>query len=249
MGPDEFTLDYALLAALLLATIHFCGPVIRRSLRGHGELASSFGGGIAVAYVFLSLFPEVELAHEWLDDSVHLVTLVSFLFFYGLEAWLVLRRQPFAMPGVAPVSGGESAEAVDHLESVFWWHIALSWIYTAMVVFALPEESREDLGFVIVGTVAVGLHLIYKDFVLRSHHHERFQDKGRYLLAAAPLVGWLAHQITDPSNAVFDIFVALVAGFLMQGVFRDELPQAHAVRLHWMVGGAATFAALALLTG
>jgi hypothetical protein len=63
------------------------------------------------------------------------------------------------------------------------------------------------------------------------------------------MAGWLAHQLMDPSEAVFDVFVAVIAGILMQGVFRDELPQMRAVRINWMVGGAATFTALTLLTG
>lgn len=247
MSFEDFTLDYTLVAALLLALIHFFGPVMRRSLRGHGELVASFGGGIAVAYVFLSLFPEIELAHEWLDDRVHFVTLVSFLFFYGLEAWLFMKRRTGRNLEVTTVSGGDHAPHAEHPENVFWWHIALSWVYTAMVVFALPEASSEDVGFAIVGSLAVGLHLIYKDYVLRSHHHESFEEKGRFLLAIAPLAGWLAHQIIDPSEVVFDLFVALVAGFLMQGVFRDELPQASVVRLRWLFAGAATFTALELL--
>lgn len=242
------TLDYTLVAAVLLTVIHYAGPLIRRGLRPRAPLVTSFGGGVAVAYVFLSLFPEMELAHEWLDDDVHFVTLVSFVLFYALETWLVLHRTELGDPGVGAVAGDDHSAGTGHTRHVFWWHIALSWLYTAMVIFALPEDVGENLQFAFVGSLAVGLHLLYKDYILRSHHHASYEEKGRILLASAPLVGWLAHQFGNPSEPVFDIFVAIVAGILMQGVFRDELPQTHAVRLRWMIGGVATFSVLTALT-
>ena len=93
----------------------------------------------------------------------------------------------------------DGAAGDEHPSSVFWWHIALSWVYTAMVVFALPEATDERVGFAVVGSLAVGLHLIYKDYVLRSHYHAAFEEKGRYLLAVAPLAGWLVRVIMNPT--------------------------------------------------
>jgi len=43
--------------------------------------------------------------------------------------------------------------------------------------------------------------------------------------------------------------VAVVAGILMQGAFRDEMPLMGTLWLHWMVAGVATFMVLAILTG
>jgi hypothetical protein len=173
---------------------------------------------------------------------------VSFVLFYALETWLVLRRTDVEGATVANVTGADHGTSPDDSRRVFWWHIALSWFYTAMVIFALPEDVGKNLQFALVGSLAVGLHLIYKDYILRTHHHASYEEKGRLLLASAPLAGWLAHQFGNPSEPVFDIFVAIVAGILMQGVFRDELPQAHAARIRWMIGGVATFSGLTLLT-
>lgn len=245
-------LDYTLLAAVLLTIIHVMGPSIRRGLRRRAQVVSSFGGGLAVAYVFLNILPEIEAAHEWLGDRVHLVTLVSFLLFLVLEIWLIAKYEvSVGTAKIPPVSGGEHAAPAASLEqepsSVFWWHLSLSWLYTWMVVFAFPERTGEDLAFAIIATIAVGLHLIYKDYVLRSHYAEDFDSKGRYLLALAPLAGWLAHRIVNPSEVVFDLFIAVLAGILMQGVFREELPSRQSIRIRWMIGGAATYAALSFL--
>lgn len=253
MNLFEVSLDYTLLAALLLAVVHLLGPNIRQGMQRRTEAVTSFGGGLAVAYVFLQLFPEIEMAHEWLGDSVHFVTLASFLLFFVLEVRLLTHHErSISKAGAAPVSGGDQGAASQHMNhtstSVFWWHIALIWLYTWMVIFALPEETGENLAFAIVGTLAVGLHMIYKDFVLRAHHEVHFASRGRYLLAIAPIAGWVAHKIAAPPEFVFDLFIAVLAGILMQGVFREELPDRQTARVGWLIGGAATFALLSLLT-
>jgi hypothetical protein len=247
MGFFEDPLDFTLLAALLLSIVHLLGPLIRQGLSRRSELVASFGGGLAVGYVFLQLFPEVELAHEWFGTHVHLITLVSFLAFYGFEA-LLHKRHLTALHRNHSNSQTAGEAPHDHPTHVFWWHVALSWFYTWMVIFALPEETGENLGLAVLGAVSVGMHLIYKDYILRTHHDESFQTKGRYLLAIAPFAGWAAHLIIAPPEIVFDLFIAVLAGILMQGVFQDELPKREAARLSWLYGGAATFALLSLLT-
>ena len=246
-------LDYTLLAAALLTVLHALGPHIRKLFRRQAELVSSFGGGLAVAYVFLHVLPEIEGAHEWLGDRVHFITLISFLLFFVLEVWLVTRHEGATANAPMPrVSGGDHGETGESMaqspSAVFWCHLTMSWLYTWMVVFAFPEQVGQHLTFALVATLAVGLHLIYKDYVLRRHYADDFDVKGRYLLALAPITGWLAHRIVEPPEVVFELFIAVLAGILMQGVFREELPSRQATRIGWMIGGAATFTALSFLT-
>ncbi len=226
-------LDYGLLVAVILAGIYLAGPRIRRFLRRRENVARSAGGGIAAAYVFLHLFPEIEASHEWLGDAIHFVILVSFLVFFGLEQMLWRRSE---------------AAANSHSSQVFWMHIALSWLYTWTIVFALPAGVAENLVIALLGSAAIGLHLVYKDYVLRSHHPDDYEFAGRYVLTLAPLAGWLVRVLTAPSEPVSDLSMALLAGFLLQNVFRNELPGYEHSRYGWFVVGVATYAALVLLT-
>lgn len=226
--------DYALVAALILSSALLFGPWIRQGFRRNSQMVASFGGGLALAYVFLNLLPELELAHHLLNDRVHLVTLFSFLVFYILEVRL--------LSAVA-----NKSHAMSH-GRVFWLHIGLSWLYTWLVIFALPNEVAEQLFFTIIGSLAIGLHLVYKDYVLREHHSEDYQSKGRYILALAPILGWLTHEMLEPNEYVSDLFIAVLAGFLMQNVFREELPKHTDVRIGWLVTGAGVFSLLVWLT-
>ncbi len=230
------------LVAVILALTQFFGPNIRAFLRPHAGQAQSFGGGVAIAYIFLSLFPEIDIAHEWLGEHIHIVTLVSFLLFYIFELLLIAHIKGIRL----------NARLHGHVPSAtaraFWFHISILWAYIWMIVFAMPDSKADNLFFAVFGSITIALHLVYKDFVLRSHHDARYQTSGRYLLAAAPIAGLIAHRLFEPSELVLDVFVAILAGVILQGVFREELPAVDGVKLPWLVGGVATFGLLVWIT-
>jgi hypothetical protein len=230
-------LDFAVITALVLAATQALAPTIRAALRHHARRAQSFGGGVGLAYIFLTLFPEVEGAHPWLGHRIHIITLLSFILFFSLEAWLIARARLRAGQGGPPVEA-----------PVFWLHIAIMGFYTAIVMFALPESIAGDLLFAVATGFAIGVHLVYKDYVLRTGADEQFQLTGRALLTLAPLLGWVAHRLVDPSEAVLDLSMAVLAGVLMQSVFRDELPRPDTASIGWMLAGVSVFGLLVYLS-
>jgi hypothetical protein len=233
------TLDFAFVTALLLALVQLFGPQLRSQLGAHGRQVQSFGGGVGLAYVFLQLFPEIDKIPDWLGDHVHIVTLTSFLLFFALEAWLILRYRHHS----APV--GEDDASVPG--AVFWLHIGVLFFYTSIVMFTLPKDVSEDFLFAAASGLALGMHCVYKDYVLRTHAGSQFQTTGRLLLTAAPLLGWLAHRLYHPPEVVLDMFIAVLAGILMQSVFRDEIPNPDAASVRWIVAGVAAFGVLAFI--
>jgi len=237
-------LDFAVITASVLAFAHAASPWIRTHLGPHALKVRSFGGGVGLAYVFLALFPEIDLAHDWLGHHVHLVTLVSFLLFYVFEWRLILmaRSQRQELPS-EPNDGHEGSQAV-----AFWFHIGILAIYTSLVMFTLPERVSGDLFFALTGGLAIGLHCVYKDYLLRTRVENQYQTAGRYLLALAPIVGWLAHRLFEPSEAVLDLGMAVLAGVLIQSVFRDEIPEPEGAAVGWVFAGVVTFALLSYIS-
>ncbi len=76
-----------------------------------------------------------------------------------------------------------------------------------------------SLFFAVVGSITIGIHFIDEDYVFRPHQEERFQPSGRYVLTAAPVAGQIASEGLQPSEAVIDVFIAILAGVLSQNVF------------------------------
>jgi hypothetical protein len=232
---NEHTGEYALLIVALLTLAHLVSPWVRDRLRSHTPALVSFGGGVAIAYVFVHLIPDLEAGHEYLGERIHVLILAGFLLFYTIE--LQIARQARA--------GGENARTGGR---EFWLVIAVSWVYTWLIIVALPAAITTRFVFAVLGGLAIGLHVLYKGYVLHMHHREAFATRGRYVLAVAPLAGWLTHVLLQPSDLVFDVVLALLAGFLMQSVFREELPSVSTARLKWFISGAIVFLVLALVT-
>ena len=147
--------------------------------------ARSLGGGLAVSYAFLTLFPEIEKGHELFGDSLHVVVLIGLLAFLGAERWLERK----------------AAESGEHGgESVFALTIALAWVYVWLLVFTMPEKLEGSWMHAVVGIVGLVLHLLFKDHSLHEANHESHRRWGRWALALAPLAGW-ATECREDSNA------------------------------------------------
>jgi hypothetical protein len=218
----------ALLLAVLLAAVHLLAPRIHKALSGHEHVIGSLGGGMAIAYVFLHLIPELEEGGHELGRMIYAVALGGFIVYYGLDVWL--RR--------SSDSHGESTSP----KHGFPLKLAQRWVYLWVIVYGTPALAAESGLRSIPVSLALGLHLAHAGLSLRSDAPRAFDRIGRYVLAAAPLAGWGAVVATRGANETFDlIIVAVLAGFLMQGVFGEELSESRQGKFRWFLLGAASF--------
>ena len=231
----DFELDFTLLAAAAFACIFVIGwrtvPIFER----FRVQTRSLGGGLAVAYAFLTLFPELELGHELFGDNVHVMVLVGLIAFLGAERYLERR---------AEAAGDSGADAV------FGLTLGLAWVYVWLLVFTMPEKLEGSLPHALIGILGLGLHLLFKDHGLVELHEHLHVRVGRWVLALAPFAGWAtAAWLAPESEAVTDIILALLAGSIFYEVFREELPARDESHYGWFVAGAGVYAALLILAG
>ena len=102
-----------LLSALALAALHLLAPRIRKLPFVPEPVTASLAGGVAVAYVFLHLLPELAEGNEritailgdevprspLLELGIFFVALLGFLIFYGLERLAERSRRMAAAGG------------------------------------------------------------------------------------------------------------------------------------------------------
>jgi len=254
----------ALVSVLLLAGLHLLAPRIRR-LPGVPEYASaSFAGGIAVAYVFLHLLPELADGNQELREvlgeegeaspllglEVFLVALVGFAVFYGLER-LAERSRQESLAGAAPGGAGRGRDqrvAVPGTGSrqVFRLHLASYLVYNGIIAYSLPLSYRTDVWFAVLFTVAMALHFVLTDRGLEEHYGSRFDRwPPRLLLAGALVLGWLLAAIFAPTGSlVVTLLTAFLAGSILLNVFKEELPSTRRSHYGWFVGGLSAYAVL-----
>lgn len=245
-------------AAAVLAAVHLFAPHLR-SLPGVPERAlGSFAGGLAVAYVFLHLLPEVaegnERVAEALEDvvtstpmselAIFAVALTGFTLMYGLERRAEHAGSPRSRVSTGDSSGESSAD--DPPPGVFYLHLASFTLYNGVIAYTLPLHFRTGVLFAILFTVAIGLHILLTDRGMSEHYPGRFAAGGRYVLAAALIVGWAASALFAPtSTLVVSLLTALVGGAVLLNVFKEELPGAGSrSSFAWFLAGLVLYAVL-----
>ncbi|MDP8315554.1 MAG: hypothetical protein RAP70_10870 [Candidatus Celaenobacter antarcticus] len=209
----------------------------------------SFAGGIAVAYVFIHIFPELELAQrhissQWefipfIEHHAYLVALLGLIVFYGLERGAKLSRSKQNFP-------------IRHTKTttstgVFWLHMTSFAIYNALISYLLVHREEQDLYGLIFFSIAMGLHFFVNDYALRQFHKDTYQKYGRWLLSAAIIVGWTIGLSMKISEAMTGVLFAFIAGGVILNVLKEELPEEKQSKFWPFALGAGVYTVLLLL--
>lgn len=230
----------ALAATVVMAALHASIPLIRRETSSLSEsLVASVGGGIAAAYVFLHLLPEIaagnERVSEALGDTFTGTPLADLLLFaVALGGFLVL----YGLDHVAE-------RATHRSTAVFAVHLGVFAVYNGVIAYTLSLQFRTGVDFAVLFTLAMALHFLLTDRHLDEHYEERFRGVGRPVLMAALFTGWFLSWVFAPtSTVVVSVLIAALGGFVIFNVFNDELPSERRTRYPAFLAGSAAYTAL-----
>lgn len=235
-----------MLAAFGLATVHLFSGGLSFLDGVPRSRWLSVAGGVSVAYVFVHLLPELaekgeiiaETVNEhvlflaFFEDHVYLVALLGLVIFYGLERAAKESRR--RRPG--------SAKDASASVGVFWIHVASFAVYNAVIGYLLVHREG-SLAFFFV---AMGLHFVVNDRSLREHHRDLYHKMGRWLLAGAVVVGWIAGAFTEISEAALAVLISFLAGGVILNVLKEELPDERRSRFSAFALGATAYSTLLL---
>lgn len=225
-------------AALALAVVHLMAGKLTFLSGTPRHRWLSAAGGISLAYVFLHLLPELARGEEHVraaagtvagvaERHTYLVALIGLCAFYGLERMAVRSR-------------GEGSGTT---AAVFWIHISSFALYNALIGYLLVREERSQREFATFA-LAMALHFVVNDFALREHHRERYDRTGRWVVAAALVLGWAAGAATEVSEAAVAVIVAFLGGGVILNVLKEELPDERESRFGALALGMAAYAAI-----
>ncbi|WP_040285352.1 hypothetical protein [Sporosarcina koreensis] len=208
----------------------------------------SIAGGIAVAYVFLHLLPELsdyqdelqgklKASLHFLEHHIYIIAMLGLALFYGLEQ-------------LAKSSKKQNAEAGQEAKAsagVFWLHIGSFALYNAIIGYLLLKgEYQSHWGMVFYFT-AMGVHFITNDKGLRATHKEDYDRYGRWLLAVSIFAGWLAGALFEVNDVLLSVLSAFLAGGVVLNVMKEELPEERESSFPAFFAGLAGYAVLLLL--
>lgn len=235
-----------LLAAFGLMAVHLFSGKLRFLEGTPRSMWLSAAGGISVSYVFLHLLPELARGQTIIESAIksplqvlehhaYLIALLGLILFYGLERIAKVSRahQRHADGSDRPSPG------------VFWLHLVSFLLYNTLVGYLLVNDvqSTSELGFFFV---AMSLHYLVTDYGLREHYKEQYATVGRWLLAAAVLVGWMLGRVVELPELATSMLVAVLAGGVILNVLKEELPEERQSRFSAFLFGALAYAGLLL---
>lgn len=245
---EDLTLSFvSLLLAVGLAAVHIFTSRLRFLDTIPRSRWLSIAGGASVAYVFIHIFPElssgqkvVEQANNpvvnFLEHHVYLLALFSFALFYGLEKIAKLSRQENQQKGRGNSTSRE----------VFWLHIFSFTIYNVLIGYLLLHREERGLFSLCLFFLAMALHFAVNDHGLREHHKSIYKHIGRWILAAAVLLGWVMGKATKIPEAAVAVLFAFLAGGIILNVLKEELPEERESRFWAFALGAAAYTAILL---
>jgi hypothetical protein len=235
----------ALLATLFLVLFHYLSPWFATHLPNNGLAFASFTGGVAIAYVFLHMLPDLVeynepigrllINQQWLNPfielMIYIVALVGFLVYYGLELL------------------AERAREIGHTPKfVYELHLSMFCLYNFLITYTMSLRAQSSIVATALFTFAMALHFVLNDRKFCRLYRKKFDHLGRFLLMFALLIGWIFSVLFNPVNVLVAAFmVAFLAGSVLLNVFREELPATGLTRYGWFSLGVVMIAALLLL--
>jgi hypothetical protein len=224
------------IAALLFASALLEGGRLRplRAVFRDERSVISFGGGMAAAYVFVRVMPELHSARTSFAQSVsvplrfegmaiYFIALIGFLMFYGLDH---LRGR---------VHETDQAKGAGRL---FRLHIGGFAAYVWLMSYLLVHQPDETLVSTVMYGAAITLHLWGVARVLHDEHGAKYERIGRFVLAGMVVAGWGVAMLVRLPEYIPTLMVAFVSGAIIMNSLIMELPSKRQGRfLPFIIGG------------
>lgn len=168
--------------------------------------------------------------------TVYLVALLGLAIFYGLERAAKRSRRESQIAHQGDVASPQ----------VFRLHMVSFIVYNAIIGYLLVHREVPGLVSLLLFTLAMGLHFFTNDYGLRQDFKGRYHRYGRWLLAAAVVLGWGIGIATTLHPLVVPILFAFLSGGVVLNVLKEELPEERQSSFWAFCTGTAVYAVLLL---
>jgi len=238
--PIVFTLAGAVLLAGAFALSHY----LRRFTTRIKQRWQALSAGVAVAYVFVNVIPELEQHRPTIagSASITLLNIEKRVYCWALAGFVL-----FAGLSGLRFRKGPEASGRDGARRVYWSELGAYALYSLLIGYLLVHREDVSLLSLELFVSAIGLHLFIVNNELAEQFGRLYEPRGRFVLMACVLVGWVLGILHALSDSLTSRLFAFVVGGVVITAAKQELPGGENRRFWWFAGGAACYAMLLLL--
>jgi hypothetical protein len=244
------TIDWGCLAAAAaLAATFIFGGKLEAELHSHRRGWLSAAAGMATAYVFVHLLPELFEAQTvftkatagtslpFPERRVYSSALTGFVVMYGLEHLVSQTREIRRKERDKGGKGG----------FVYWCHAGSFALYGSLVSYLMVKESHLGPLYLTLFFIAMSLHFLAICHSLRVEHGALYDRSGKWVIAGGVLAGWVVGTMSSLPNAIFATLMGLVGGGVVINSLIMELPKEKEGRFWPFFAGAFGYGMIVLL--
>jgi len=239
----------ALVGATLIALVHLLTPRFRfMHKEGNPWLPGS--AGVAIAYVFMDVFPHLAKSqgklgaivessiYGFLTHHVYLVALAGFVCYLGI----ILLEMAYRHNRTGSEISFASAPATVRAE------VASLAAYNYLIGYLLAEQLTHRPEPLILFAMAMAVHVAGLDGLLREHFPNIYDRTARFLFAASVVAGCITGIVVEIGETTLALWYALLAGGIIVVATVYELPTIRSPRQYgFFCAGAGVFSALILV--
>ena len=200
-------------AILLFALVHLGVPKVRQLGWVSKGRFLSFGGGVALSYVFIDLLPKLgksdalvqaalQGSFPYFERHVFVLTLLGFLLFFLADR----THSP----------EGKKKKLCLCLSSYA--------LFNFLIGYAVADSYNPEVQPLGLFTFAMALHYFTNDYSLSESHDKTYRTTGKWLLIISLFLGWVTGLMTDLPSTGVALISAFIGGGVILNVTRHELP-------------------------
>lgn len=218
-----------ILSALILASTNFIGILIPLKKYVPRKWWLSFSGGVAVAYVYIHLIPELHKITDIAGSSITFsIALLGTIVYFGAAKFVKKSKN----------NSSSRLAFITQMATLVPYFFILGYFLERL-------ETLTALGSY---TIAIGIHLIGFSYDLKEDHKEKYTHWTAGILAVVLIAGTIASYLYKFDELILNLLLAFLTGGILLNSIKEEIPPENQSRF-WAFAAGASIVGILLLFG
>lgn len=206
---------------LLLLVSHYLCSYLKRIPGVSPEKIISFAGGVAVAYVFLHMLPDLVETRDKIHDLLSMVTVMTPFKDFGVFIIALIGFEVFYL--LERFTSEADLDSQQTERRHYWLNLWMYFIYNFTITYTMIIRIRTGPMYAVLFALAMALHFVLTDNRFKRYFPNFFDARSHIYLLTALLLGYVGAIIFPANVYAFAILTAFLSGAVLYNSFAEEI--------------------------